>query len=91
MFALCVPALVYAGRPFGIGVKDVLSAVGPQMVAGLGAVAIGFVVQQMFLVDFSQLTRFFVSAMICLATYLAVVVGDLQGNRPTRARVFLAA
>ena len=82
MFALCVPALVYAGQPFGIGVKDVLSAVGPQMVAGLGAVAIGLVVQQMFLSDFSQLTRFFVSATICLATYLAIVVGIFRVTRP---------
>jgi PST family polysaccharide transporter len=82
MFALCVPALVYAGRPFGIGYKDVLSAVGPQVVAGLGAVAVGFVAQQMFLLDLSPLIRLFVSTMICLATYLAVVVGIFRVTRP---------
>ena len=82
MFGLFVPALVYAGRPVGIGVKDVLPAVGPQTAAGLSAVAFGFMVQQVFLVDFSPLMRFFVSVPICLATYLAVVVGVFRVTGP---------
>lgn len=82
MFALCIPALVYAGRPFGIGFKDVISAVGPQMAAGLSTVAIGFVAQQMFFLDVSPLIRLLVSAMICLATYLAIVVGIFRVTRP---------
>ncbi len=45
MFGLFVPALVYSGRPIGIGTKDVLRAVGPQTVAGLATVAIGFLAQ----------------------------------------------
>jgi PST family polysaccharide transporter len=82
MFGLFVPTLVYAGRPVGIGVKDVLSVVGPQTVAGLGAVAFGLIVQHVFLVDFSQVTRFFISAAICLVTYLALVVGVFRVTRP---------
>jgi polysaccharide transporter, PST family len=82
IFALSVPALVYAGRPFGIGVKDVLSAAGPQVVAGLGAVAVGLTVQQMFLADFPQLARFFLSVATCLATYLTVVVGIFRVTYP---------
>ena len=39
MFGLFVPALVYSGRPIGIRTRDVLQAVGPQMTAGLVAVA----------------------------------------------------
>src|SRR5207248_384438 len=35
MFCLYVPALVYAGRPIGIGVRDVLSATGPQMASAI--------------------------------------------------------
>jgi polysaccharide transporter, PST family len=84
MFALCVPALVYAGRPFGIGTKDVLSAAGPQMAAGLAAVAFGLVVQQVFLAELSHLARFFVSAMICMAAYLAVVVGIFRVTHPLK-------
>lgn len=82
MFGLFVPALVYAGRPVGIGVRDVLSAVGPQTAAGLIAAAFGLVVQYLFLADFSALTRFFVSAAISLATYLAVVVGVFRVTGP---------
>ena len=35
MFALFVPALAYSGRPLGVGLRDVLAAVGPQTVAAL--------------------------------------------------------
>ena len=84
MFVLFVPALVYAGRPFEIGVKDVLSAVGPQAAAGLITVAVGFAVQHMFLADFSQLARFVVSIQICLATYLVVAVGIFRVTGPLR-------
>jgi polysaccharide transporter, PST family len=82
MFGLFVPALAYAGQPVGIGARDVLSAVGPQIAAGLIAAAFGFMVQEAFLADFSAIARFFVSAAICLATYLAVVVGVFRVTGP---------
>jgi PST family polysaccharide transporter len=82
MFGLFVPAVVYSGRPFGIGLKDVLSVVGPQTAAGLTAIAFGFVVQQAFLADFSPLARFVVSIPICLAIYLVVAVGIFKVTGP---------
>ena len=82
MYGLFVPALAYAGRPVGIGVRDVLRAVGPQTAAGLIAVACGFMVQREFLADFSPLARFFVSIQVCLATYLAVVLGVFRVTGP---------
>jgi PST family polysaccharide transporter len=63
-------------------VKDVLSVVGPQTAAALSAVALGFGVQQVLLVDLPQLARFFVSAPICLAIYLTVAVGIFKVTRP---------
>ena len=81
-FCLFVPALVYAGRPVGIGVKDVLRAVGPQTAAALITVAIGFAVQRAFLADFSQLARFVVSVPICVVAYLTVVVGVFKLTAP---------
>ena len=81
-FCLFVPALVYAGRPVGIGVKDVLRAVGPQTAAALITVAIGFAVQRAFLADFSQLARFVVSVPICVVAYLTVVVGVFKLTGP---------
>jgi polysaccharide transporter, PST family len=82
MFGLFVPALIYAGRPLGIVAKDVLLAVGPQTAAGLITVAFGFIMQQTLLVDFSHLTRFCISGLICLATYLLVAVGLFKVTRP---------
>jgi polysaccharide transporter, PST family len=82
MFGLFVPALVYSGRPVGIHSKDVLQAIGPQTVAGLAAVAVGFVVQLEFLADFPQLMRIFVSGLICLVTYLAIVLGLFRVTAP---------
>ena len=83
-FCLFVPALVYAGRPLGIGARDVLRAVGPQMAAALIAVAIGLAVQGAFLSDFSRLARLFVSGLVCLTAYLAVAVGLFKVTAPLR-------
>lgn len=82
MFGLFIPALVYSGRPVGIGARDVLQAVGPQTVAGLAAIAVGLAVQLAYLGELSQLTRMFASGVICLATYLAVVVGIFRVTGP---------
>ena len=81
-FCLFVPALVYAGRPVGVGAKDVLRVVGPQTVAALTTVAIGFTVQRLFLDDYSQLTRFVLSVPLCVAVYLTVVVGVFKVTGP---------
>ena len=82
MFGLFVPALVYSGRPIGIGSKEVLQAVGPQTIAGLATVAVGFLAQQMFLADVSHLSRFFVSLPICLTVYLTLAVGVFRVTGP---------
>lgn len=81
-FALCVPALVYSGEPIGIRSRDVLQAVGPQMLAGLVAVAAGFLVQLQFLADYSHLARMFISGAVCLAAYLVVAVGVFRVTGP---------
>ena len=83
-FCLFVPALVYAGRPVGIGAKDVLRAVGPQTVAALIAIAIGLTVQSAFLSNLSPLTRFVLSGLVCLVAYLAVTVGIFKMTEPLR-------
>jgi PST family polysaccharide transporter len=82
MFGLFLPALVYAGRPVGIGARDVLQAVGPQTAGGLIAVALGLLLQQASLADFTPLVRFLVSVPICLVAYVAVVVGVFKVTGP---------
>jgi len=83
-FCLFLPALVYAGRPLGIGARDVLRAVGPQVAAALIAVAIGLAVQGAFLSDFSRLARLLISGLVCLTAYLAVAAGLFKVTAPLR-------
>jgi PST family polysaccharide transporter len=84
MFGLFVPALVYSGRPIGIGSKDVLQAVGPQTAAGLVTVAAGFLAQHILLDHLSSLPRFAASASICTMIYLALAVGVFRVTGPIR-------
>jgi len=65
MFGLFIPALAYSGRPFGIGSKDVLQAVGPQTAAALITVAAGFLAQHALLENLAALPRFAASVSIC--------------------------
>jgi polysaccharide transporter, PST family len=84
MFCLFIPALVYAGRPIGIGVRDVLSATAPQMASAVIAVALGLTVQRLFLVEHSPLARLFVSIPVCLTTYVAIILGVFGLTSPLK-------
>jgi PST family polysaccharide transporter len=84
MFCLYIPALVYAGQPVGIGVRDVLSATGPQIVSALISVALGLAILQLFLLDLSALPRLLVSVAICTASYLAIVLGLFRMTAPLK-------
>jgi polysaccharide transporter, PST family len=88
-FSLFVPALAYAGRPVGIGARDVVRAVGPQIASALVTVAIGFSVQHLFLVDLAPLPRFVVAASICVAVYLTMIVGVFKVVAPLRLALSL--
>lgn len=81
-FCLFIPALAYAGQPLGIGAKDVLRAVGPQTLAALSTVVIGYMMQRALLADLPQLTRFLVAVPICLAVYLSLIVGIFRVTAP---------
>lgn len=81
-FCLFIPALVYAGRPLGIGTQDVVRAVGPQVAAALIAVLIGIAAQEMFLSELSRFVRLVISGLICAAAYLALVVGLFRITAP---------
>jgi PST family polysaccharide transporter len=84
MFGLFVPAVVYSGQPVGIGVKDVLSATGPQVVSALVAVVVGLLMQRLFLADLSELARFFISIPICGVTYLIMVLAVFRMTGPLK-------
>jgi PST family polysaccharide transporter len=84
MFCLFVPALVYSGRPIGIGVIDVLASIGPQIMAAIISVAVGFAMQRLFLLEVSHLARLIVSVAICVITYLVMVLGVFRITGPLK-------
>lgn len=84
-----MPALVYAGRPLGIGTKDVLRAVGPQMVAALIAVLIGIAVQGAWLSEQSRLVTIAISGLVTVIAYLTVVVGVFKVTAPLQLALSL--
>jgi PST family polysaccharide transporter len=81
-FCLFIPALAYAGKPIGIGARDVLRTVGPQTLAGLITVLAGFLVQRELLADLPQLTRFLIAVPTCLAIYLVLIAGVFRVTAP---------
>ncbi len=84
MFCLFAPALVYSGRPIGIGVNDVLSATAPQMASAVIAVALGLTVRRLFLLESPELVRLIVSIPICVTTYAAIILGVFRLTGPLK-------
>jgi PST family polysaccharide transporter len=75
MYVLFVPGLAYAGRPLGIGVRDVIAAVGAQFTGALAAAAVGFALRVSLLAGLPPVERMIILTLAYLAMYLLVVVG----------------
>ena len=84
MFVLFVPALVYAGRPFGIGVRDVIAIVGPQWIGALTAAGVGFAVRGWVLSGAEPIERAVVLASLYVTIYGLIVVGFFRVTIPLR-------
>ena len=82
MYLLFVPAIVYAGRPLGIGVADVLKTVGPQVITALGAAAVGSLVGHTLLQDTSPLVRLLTLGILCGTVYLATMTLGFRMTKP---------
>ena len=81
-FILFVPAIAYAGRPLGIGAKDLIAVVWRPLVASLLSAAIGFALRFTILTEMSAIPRIAMLALAYLTTYLFIVVGLLRESMP---------
>ena len=81
-YCLFIPAIVYAGKPLGVGVGGVLKAVGPQVATALGAAAVGFLLRHTVLQDTPPLARLLTLAILCSAFYLATMTLGFRITRP---------
>ncbi len=75
MFILFVPAIEYAGRPLGIGARDVVSAVGRQMTGAVAAAGVGFLLRVTVLAGMGSLERTLALTVAYTVVYLGIVVG----------------
>jgi O-antigen/teichoic acid export membrane protein len=82
--ATALPAVVYAGRPIGIGATVVIRAVGPQLIGALATVAAGWWLQSTALADVSAPVRILLSGSFCVGVYLSIVVGLFRLTEPIR-------
>lgn len=89
MYVLVIPNFVYAGRPVGIDLGQVLRAIGPQLVGALVAVAVGFGLRFTVFADVSGFTRIMMLPLAYGAIYLVVVAGIFQIWTPMRLALSL--
>jgi PST family polysaccharide transporter len=82
MYFLFVPAIAYAGQPLGIGAKDVLRAVGPQLVGALATALFGFEFLLVFCEDIPRLLRVPLLSAICLLMYFVIVAWLFKVRKP---------
>ncbi len=82
MFVLFVPAITYAGQPFGIGAADVIKVVGRQLAGALSSAGIGFLLRYTLLADTPRIARMASLTLACLVLYFVVVVGLFKVRTP---------
>jgi PST family polysaccharide transporter len=82
MYLLFVPAIAYAGHPLGIGAKDVIRTVGPQLVGALASALLGFELLYAALGELHPLARLPILILACAALYLVIVVGLFKITHP---------
>ena len=81
-YIIFVPAIVYAGQPLGIGVQDVMQAVGPQLIGAIVAAVAGFTLQVYYLADSSPFQRMGIVVITCLTVYMVITVGLFRMTKP---------
>lgn len=82
MYLLFVPAIAYAGHPLGIGAKDVIRTVGPQLIGALASALFGFELLYAALGQLHPLARLPILILACAALYLVIVVGLFKLTHP---------
>jgi O-antigen/teichoic acid export membrane protein len=86
---IAFPAVIYAGRPAGIGIALLIRAVGRQLLGATFTAAAGWSFQTMVLEQLSGLSRIVLSTGFCVSIYLVIVVGLFRLTKPIEVAVGL--
>jgi PST family polysaccharide transporter len=77
-----IPAIVYAGQPLGITTRQVLAIVGPQFIASLLVIGLGFLIKRFLLGAAHPVLTITVTTVVCGGVYLAVMSGIFRVTQP---------
>lgn len=81
---IAFPSIMYAGRPIGIGLKEILAAVGRQLAGATAMIAAGWWLRMHALASVPSLYRVIALTLICGAIYLGLVVVLFRLTEPLR-------
>jgi O-antigen/teichoic acid export membrane protein len=84
---LAVPAIVYAGRPVGIGAGLVLRSTGRQIIGAIVTAASGWWLHATVLAGYPGIVRIVLSSAICGCIYLIIVVGVFRLVQPIKIAI----
>jgi PST family polysaccharide transporter len=88
-YVLVVPAIVYAGRPLGIGALDVVKVVGPQLLGAVCAAALGLWLRLYLPADMSSILKIILLATASAGVYLLIALGLFRLSQPLRVAASL--
>ena len=89
MYTLFVPTLAYAGRPLGIGAREVIGVTRAPLISAVCAAGVGFLVRASLPAGMPSVERIPVLALTYLAVYLAIVVGAFRLTTPLQVGLSL--
>jgi len=89
-YVTLVPTIAYSGAPFGIGPRDVVRVVGPQLICALAAAAAGYALKHFFLHDVGRIARMSVLVPFCGSVYLALILGVFRLRQPLEIAISVA-
>jgi polysaccharide transporter, PST family len=81
-YILFVPAIVYAGQPFQIGVRELMPAIGPPLIGALVAEAAGFTLRIYYLSDSPPFQRMAALVVVCVIGYMMITIGIFRMTKP---------
>lgn len=84
MYILFVPAIVYAGQPLHIGIRELIPAIGPPLIGALIAEAVGFTLQTYYLSALPSFQRMTALVVVCVVVYMLVTIGMFRMTKPIK-------
>jgi polysaccharide transporter, PST family len=82
MYLLFIPAISISGKQFGIGPKQILRIIGPQMLGALIAVGLGYLLRWSIFINVPKVPRILLLTASYLLTYGLIVLGLFRVRIP---------